>query len=758
MQTIEHFGRAGLLPWRYRTFFRHSVLAKSLTLAGLILLMMLMMLLDQRGIMARASDHPPAGLFFHGEDTAQGYAAPLLKSDVVIALEGPLARVTLRQRYANPSDHWLEGVYVFPLPEGSAVDRMTLLVGDRRIEGKILPREEAQRVYDRAASEGRKASLLSSERANVFVTAVANIAPHEEIAVEIGYQDRADFTDGLYSYRFPMVVAPRYSPRGPDPRALVTQPGADRQPMARRGEDIFGPVSREPAPGGNRLSLLVKLNAGFPLAGVESPYHDVQIDSLGEGRRVITLSEGSVPPNRDFVLNWRPLPSAQPEVGLHVEQAGPDLFLLADILPPALPKAGRQDLPRDLILVVDTSGSMSGPSIVQAKDALHAALDRLGPDDRFNILRFSSDFGQIFANAEPASEENIDYARRAIDSLEAEGGTEMMPALLAALGEWPAQHRLRQIVFLTDGAVGNEAQLFGLISEMLGGNRLFTVGIGAAPNGYFMRKAAEAGRGSFTWIGKVEEVEEKMTALLDRLGRPAMTDLQLELPPHLQGKIELYPSVLPDLYAGQPVRATLRLADQDRASLFGNIKISGRYGSEQWSSQIPLDGLVDGEGLAALWARDKVADIEDRAYDRENPLSYDEIREQALAVALRHGLVTRYTSLVAVDEAEVARPGDEGLAKADVERPLPHGMDANKVLGPDAAAPAPRKQKLLESLPLQRVALPASAQAVAGKTLGIPQTASPALLKALAGLFLLLAGGLLFLLLARRPTLETGKA
>ncbi len=737
---------ASAFPWRYRLFLRQSALTTFLTLVGLVLLMLMLVLFDPRGISARAQEHPPAGLFFHGADAEMGYAAPLLKSDVVIDLEGPQARVTVRQSFQNPSDHWMEGVYVFPLPEGSAVDRLTLLVGERRIEGRILPKEEAQKVYEQAASEGRKASLLSSERANVFATAVANIGPHEKIAVEIGYQDRADFSDGTYSYRFPMVVAPRYTPLDSEEPALVSS----AVPSGQEG-DLFGPVSRSSHPEGNRLSLLVKLNAGFPLAEVKSLYHDMDVESLGDGRRVLTLSQGNVAPNRDFVLTWRPLPSAQPLAGLHAEEKAGDLYLLADILPPALPRPDRRELPRDMILVVDTSGSMSGPSIEQAKRALHAALDRLKPTDRFNILRFSSDFGQIFARAEPASPENLAYARRAIESLVAEGGTEMRPALEAALGERPAQGRLRQVVFLTDGAVGNEAQLFQIISQRLDRNRLFTVGIGSAPNGYFMRKAAEVGRGSFTWIGDIDEVEQQMTALLDRLARPAMTDLSLSLPEGLAASAEMYPEVLPDLYSGQPVRVAIKLPSASTGQLSGDLTLSGRFGEERWETRLPLTAITAGSGPAALWARDKVTAIEDRAYDPAQPASYDQIREEAMAVALKHGLVTRYTSLVAVDESEIARPRDEGLAKGEIARPLPEGMEADKVFGPDAAPPpAPTLDRAaFEALALEPVALPAAARAAARQSLGIPQTASPALLQALVG-FLLLSGGLALLLLLRR--------
>ncbi|MBB3066859.1 marine proteobacterial sortase target protein [Limibacillus halophilus] len=747
-----------VIPQRQQAFLKQMSTTLILVLLWMAIMTALMILTGPNTLRAHASEAPPAGLFFQGGESGKAYAAPLLKSDVVIDLEGPVARVTLRQRFRNPSKRWLEGVYVFPLPEGSAVDRLTLLVGERRIEGEILPKAEARKVYNEAASQGRKASLLESERPNVFATAVANIAPGEEIAVEIGYQDRADFREGQYSYRFPMVVAPRYTPAS-QPTANLVGSG-----LPQSQGDLFGPVSRNSDTPGNRLSLVVRLNAGLPLDQIQSLNHPVRIDDMGLGKRVITLSEKSVAPNSDFVLTWRPVPSALPNASLFGEQRDGDSYLMVDLLPPGLPDRKKLDLPRDLILVVDTSGSMSGPSIRQAKAALKASLDRLTPQDRFNVLRFSHDFSQLYASAQPATPSNLTYARKAVDSLTADGGTEMRPALEAALAERPATGRLRQVVFVTDGAVGNEYELFQVIARRLGGNRLFTVGIGSAPNGFFMRKAAEVGRGSFTWIGKVEEVEAKVAGLLSQLSNPAMTNLSLALPNHLRKDAEVYPKVLPDLYAGEPLRFTVKLPGARLADLRGSLLLSGGLGGEAWSAVLPMEVVNPGRGLAALWARDKIEEIEDQAYQPGFSGDQEALRSAATEVALAHELVTRYTSLVAVDDSEIARPKDDGLVSGDVERPLPKGWEADKVFGPDSGLDsdptgAPddgllRKSFLpsqeAERLQLVEVVLPQASQ-TAGKTLGLPQTASPALQKFLAGVLLLGVGLTLLLLALRMP-------
>jgi Ca-activated chloride channel family protein len=724
---------------------------------------------------AAANESWPAGLFFRSGRSDALLEAPSLKSDVVIRINGEVARTRIRQRFVNPADVWLEGVYVFPLPQGSAVDRLIMEVGERRIEGRILPKKEAEEVFKKAAAEGRKASLLSSERPNVFVTSVANIGPGEAITIEIEYQDRALYRDGRFELRFPMVVAPRYTPGSEEtPMVSAPQPAPAAQPTLQPighgpmhllpdendapGRDLFGPVRK---PGGvrqNRLSLAVHLDAGQPLARVESLYHAVTAETVDESRRILTLAEGTVLANRDFVLAWTPRTDAAPKASLFAEEIEGETYLAVTLVPPKLsnepagtgaPTDALTDAPtgvkvaRELILIVDTSGSMHGPSLEQAKRALLLALDRLDESDRFNLIRFDSVTEALFDEPRPAEKINLLKAAAYVASFRADGGTRMRPALDLALKQAKSAAHLRQIVFLTDGAVSNETELFATIAARLDEARLFTVGLGSAPNGYFMRKAAEVGRGSFVFIGDLAETGGRMSELFRKLENPVLTDLSVGWPSSAGTRVELHPSPLPDLYAGETVTFTARLGAAPLDELEGELLVTGRTGGERWQQRVSLAGLKPAPGVAALWARTKIAGIRDGLHLGEDP---KEVRELATKVALRHQLVTVYTSLVAVDE-RVSRPTDKpGRAphvREELPRELPEGWSYEHVFG---EAEKVMKLRAMPASFMQQIALSDAAQ---GNQVHLPQTATTATQQAIVGLGLSVLGLFLLLVVAR---------
>ena len=748
----------GIFPGRVATLCRQTLIVIVGALLGALAVLALLFFARpiQAAPIATAIEPPPAGLFFRTDREDAVLEAPILDSQVEIRVSGQVARVKVRQSFINPSTVWLEGLYVFPLPERSAVDRLVMTVGGRRVEGRIMERAEAERVYRQAAAEGKRASLLTSARPNVFVTAVANIGPKAEIVVEIEYQDRVDFVDGRFDLRFPMVVAPRYTPGPavPTVRAPAEAPSRPVQPIAHRpeipppaslpmGRDLFGPVRRPGDGPGNRLALTVLLDPGLPITQLDSLYHEVTVTPGADGRRVVTLADGEVPANRDFVLTWTPALGAAPEAAIFAEEVEGDSYLMMSLLPPPIDPANAPRGPRDLILVVDTSGSMHGASIAQAKTALALALDRLRPGDHFNVIRFASGTAALFPAARPADAANIALAQAYVAGLAAEGGTNMLPALNLALSQAPRAGRLRQVVFLTDGAVGNEHELFTTIAERLQGNRLFTIGIGSAPNSYFMRKAAAFGRGSFTYIGDVAQVSERLSALFRKLESPVLTDVTVAWPDAVGAAVEVHPRPIPDLYAEEPVSITARLPGQALAALSGEVLITARRGAETWRRRLPLESLGEAAGVAAIWARAKVADIQDGLARGRDPA---EVREDALAVALEHRLVTRYTGLVAVDQ-EVVRPQGEALVGREVPRELPEGWSYDHVFSPAEAL-----------MPYRSLPAPLLRKAsYDGRPIGLPQTATPAELQAVIGILLLLLGGLLLAgARGRRPVRARG--
>lgn len=439
-------------------------------------------------------------LLFKGIKEGEYLPALRLSQDVEIYVSGMAVRTMVRQRFLNSSKEWQEAIYVFPLPDESAVDQLRMRVGERTIVGEIREKVEARKIYEQARKEGKKASLLAQERPNIFTVSVANIGPGEEVEVEIEYQQVVGLADGIFSLRFPMVVGPRYIPGSPLAEggeagglhfggsgwALDTDqvPDASRitPPVAIASESILNPVR-----------LMVELAAGFPVARVESLYHGITVADEEGGTKLIRFS-GEVAADRDFVLEWEAEKLKSPHAGLFTENRGETDYLLLMLMPPEGENTDRP-LPRELIFVLDTSGSMAGPSIIQAREALILAISRLHGYDRFNVIEFNSTARKLFSKAEAADSENRDRAVHFVRSLEADGGTEIASALDMALDGRKDHERIRQVIFLTDGSVGNEENLLTTIDSRLGDSRLFTVGIGSAPNSYFMSRAAVMGRG-----------------------------------------------------------------------------------------------------------------------------------------------------------------------------------------------------------------------------------------------------------------------
>ncbi|HEX6999840.1 MAG TPA: marine proteobacterial sortase target protein [Gammaproteobacteria bacterium] len=600
--------------------------------------------------LARAAEIPTdlgAGTLFFRSEAGLDPAAPL-STHVRISVSGIVARVAVTQRFRNTGGERLEALYAFPLPDDAAVDRLTMRVGDRLIEGEIREREQAERLYADARDSGRRASLVSQSTPNLFTTAVANIGPGEAVDVTIEYLQTARYDAGELSLRFPMTFTPRYGERA----AAAAEDGPAPPPGAA--------AARAPAPAVNEAVIEAVVDAGIALAEVGSRHHEVRVRRRGR-RYVIETTAPRVPMDRDFVLHWRPHVGAAPAVAALTETVGDTTYALLMILPPTDSHAFVAQ-PRELICVVDTSGSMGGQSIEQAKAALANALGRLTGADRFNVFRFDSTTASLYRTPVPFDGTTYAEALEYVQGLQANGGTEMKPAIRAALSQPASRGHLRQVIFLTDGGVANEQELFATIKQHLGDARLFTVGIGAAPNTYFMRKAAQFGRGTYTHIGDESAVAGAMQALFDKLERVALTDVVVDWP----DAQELYPHQVPDLYAGEPVVVVGSFPARGAGTI--DVRVWGRAGGEPWSQAVKL-ASGSAPGVAALWARRKVEYLLD---SRVDGVDEELIRKMVVDVALEHRLVTPYTSLVAVDRTPATAAGP--LARRRIANMAPAGQ------------------------------------------------------------------------------------
>ena len=589
-------------------------------------------------------------LMFRTDQAGRYTPAPVLKTDVQIAVTGTIARATVRQEFTNPSrkkGDWLEGVYVFPLPETAAVDHLRMKIGERIIEGRIKERAEAKQLYDQAKREGKRTGLVEQERPNLFTTSVANIGPGERVTIELEYASR---------------ITPPIHP--PEDGAI------------------------------NLVGLSLSLNPGVPLAKVESPFHPIITIQDQDGGYQIGLREDAVPADRDFQLIWHPAPRTEPMATVFTEQKDGATYALLMLVPPTQHHEKAARVPRDITFIIDRSGSMAGASIEQAKGSLAAALARLTTQDRFNIIQFNHTVRSLFPIPQPVTTTAVQQAIRYTEQLTADGGTEILPALRQALKSPQDSARLQQIILITDGQVGNEEELFELLHQRVGSRRLFTIGIGSTPNSHLMRKAAETGRGTFTYIGNVNEVKDKLDGLFKKLEHPVLNDITIDAAGW--SGLEQFPATITDLYEGEPIVLALK-AD----SLPPQAVLHGQVGNAAWSLPISFNNAAAHGGLSVYWARQKIAALMDETYKGG---TQEAIRKAVLDVALTHHLVSQYTSLVAVDVTP-ARPAGSPATERDQTSNLARAQDLTALASLPRTATGAQLQILLGAAALMLACL-----------------------------------------------------
>jgi Ca-activated chloride channel family protein len=577
-----------------------------------------------------------AGLLLKTATPGTYAIVPAVKSEVRITVTGAIVRTVVTQTFHNSTGRCVEGLYVYPLPELSAVDSLKMTIGSRVIVGEIREHWQARKEYEQAKSEGRKAALVEQQRPNAFSTSVSSVMPDEDVVIEIAYQEMARYENGEYRLRFPMVVAKRYSPVQTTPQII----------------EKAVPVCCTEA---SHVSLTVDLQPGYSVRNIVSA--QAKSETLGNRHYRVTADSSTLNAEHDFELSWQPDLGTNPDATVLTEKLGDDTYALIMVTPPA---RSAVRLPRETIFIIDSSGSMEGASMQQAKAALLLALGDLKSGDKFNIIDFDSTARPLFTDSKFAGASSIGTAKEFVEKITADGGTEMRSALELAMPEHPTtpSGTVRQVIFMTDGQVSNEQELFSFIHARLGESRLFTVGIGAAPNSHFMRNAARFGRGTFTYIGDVQQVQERMSELFAKLDAPVMTSIQV----HSTDSIaESWPERVPDLYRGEPLVVAMRVS---AATANAKITLHGNIGNEKWSKELTLPAAVANDGIARLWGREKIESLMDHITDGSDP---NGVEAAVIAVALQHHLVSQYTSLVAIDQTP------QGLNASCKAEPLPTG-------------------------------------------------------------------------------------
>jgi Ca-activated chloride channel family protein len=582
---------------------------------------------------------------------AGGQGALVLEhSSVVAEVHAGLARVTLIQWFHNPYDESLEATYLFPLPEMAAVDRMDMTCGDRLIEGRVMEREAAREAYEEARRDGRKAALLEQERPNLFTQSISSLCPGEEVQITLQYVEQLVLEDGTYELVFPMTPGPRFSP-----------------PWVEDRERLDTPYTTQPH---NGVDITVYIDEGLPVRSLWSDSHDISVREEGAWGAEVTTADEVIVPDRDFVLEWS-LEGRQPGVSAlaHRPRADEPGVIAVSFEPPEL---GEHFVarPRELLFVIDGSGSMRGWPYESARAAVLLALDEMGPEDTFNLVRFSGAASSLFDRPQPSTATTRARAREWLSRAPG-GGTSMDEGILHSLRLPGDPDAMRLVLMLTDGYVGGEKRMFELVRDNIGDARMFSFGVGSSVNRYLLEGLAGQGRGDVIYHYGDKPLREAVDEFYTRIAHPALSDIRIDW-----GGLEVseqFPSKIPDLWAGQPLRVIARYEPTEVTDgvVETTITVRGVLGTREVAWELPLalpEVTAEHEALPTLWARRKIRDLTWHPRGR----SERELREAITEVALEHNLVSQYTSLVAIDD-EPSPCGPSGL-RISVPNAAPAGV------------------------------------------------------------------------------------
>jgi Ca-activated chloride channel family protein len=573
-----------------------------------------------------------------------------LDSKVNMEINGIVARVKVEQTFSNPNDSWIGGTYVFPLPDTAAVDRLTMLVDGRTIIGEIKTKQEAKKIYEKAKKSGKKASLIEQQRPNIFTSKVANISPFGKITIIIEYLQQVKMDSDGFEIRLPLVVGDRYTSGVPIDNAGNTH-------IVKDASKLQSPISNNK----RNVEIDVNLNAGFEIHNLKTSFDDAMISGNLKNKQIKIKGVA----NQDFVLNWKNN-NKTPVVAVFQEKLkGDEYFMLL-----TLPQVEIQNTQnREVIFVIDSSGSMSGVSMRQAKIALKTAINRLDNKDRFNIIDFDSKVNPLFLTPQLADSTHKKLALEFNDNLVADNGTEILKAIDYSLNSFDedSANYLRQVIFITDGYVSNESEIFKKIKHDIGDSSFYSIGIGSAPNSYLMRKMSEIGNGSSIQIDDINQTNIKMQKLFKQLENLALRDIKITSDENLiQAK-----TTSNKVFAGDSFVKLFKAKNFPK-----QLTINGKYNDENFSQTINLKKGNTNKGIATFWHRKKIEDL----YDNYQFKASDKLKQEITDFALNAHLVSQFTSLVAVDKT----PKDQ--LRPEYKKLLEQKLSKQKVKGNSVSA------------------------------------------------------------------------
>jgi len=596
---------------------------------------------DQAAASSREVDPDEVGAALLTTRGAMVVGLPLVETDFHTNVTGTIAETTVTQTFVNDFTTPIEAVYTFPLPHDGAVDDYAFRFDGREVRAVMKKRADALADYDAAKREGKTAALLEQERPNIFTQSLANLPPGATIEVEIHVVQPLVPAQGRYELVLPTVVGPRHVPGTPTGHT-GTGMVADTDRVAD-GSRITPPV----LPPGMRtcgdLHITVAFDAGLPIRGIRSEAHRIRVGDDAAGR-FVALDEDYALLDRDFVLSWRRA-GDRPQAMMLTDEVDGERFFSLTIEPPReVPEA---DAPaREIVFVLDTSGSMNGKPLADAKAAMVQFLQGLRPGDAFQVVRFSDTASSLGDELVPATAPNVEKALEYVDGLDGGGGTTMTAGIQSALRFAHDPDRVRFVIFLTDGFIGNEAEIFALVEDSIGDARLFSIGVGSSVNRFLLDGMARVGRGDVEYVNLDEDAAPIVDRLYARLDRPALTDVHVDF--GRTAVADLVPARVPDLLLDRPVVVFGRL----RGPLRGDVVVRARRGGTPVELRVPVHAIEarSVRGIPSVWARERIEELLlEPAFLRGRGRAAQRIEATVVDLSLAHRVLTEYTAFIAVD-------------------------------------------------------------------------------------------------------------
>ena len=616
---------------------------------------------------------------------------PTLKVDVSADIQGDLATVTVIQTFANPTKTPLNATYLFPLNKDGAVTAMEMRVADEIVQAKIEKKEEARKTFETAKRDGKAAALLEQHRPNMFTQDIANLMPGMPIRVTLTYVQTVPRVDGRYELVVPLVVGPRYVPasRGtPSPKTVSHDGSPDREtpdtatPAAPVGQWSFSPVPDYPHVAGlttpatvsdDRVGINVSLASGIAIASVKSPTHAISVTGEDNAKSV-ALEKGRTIDNKDFVLHYA-LSGLHTQTGLLAHRDKRGGFFSLMIEPPSIPDP-KDIMPRELVFVLDTSGSMTGEPIAASKTFMQHALDALRPTDHFRVIRFANNASEFASRPVPATPINKAAGKAFVKALQAGGGTEVPNAIKQAFAVRPPRNTMRIVIFLSDGYIGNEAEVLKLIATHIGRARIYAFGVGTAVNRFLLAEMARKGRGFARFIDPTESGHDAAIALAHRIKSPLLTDIEIDwgdLAP-----TAITPHRIPDLFEGGSIRVQGRFQTGGKRTIRVKGKVNGKAALLPLTITLPETvSETQTSAVPTIWARSQIAEhmreFTTPRQLRPSSATDDGLKAAVTKLGLDFSLVTQWTSFVAVSR-KVVNEDPAANGQADVPLPMVDGV------------------------------------------------------------------------------------